>query len=112
MKSPRDPLSSTLQSWHHEPAPAPEFNDQVWARIHAAAAPSAAHASATILHFPWALRLAASLAVLLSLATGSGTAFALNQTRTTERMALAYVRTIDPVQMTSSAGPHQAHLHP
>ncbi len=103
MKDPRDPLSSTLQAWRHEPAPAPDFNDQVWARIHSAATvrqPSA------LFHFPHALQLAASVAVLLSIAAGSGTAFALNHTRTTQRMAAAYVRSIDPVQMTAM------HVHP
>ncbi len=117
MKHPRDPLSSTLQSWHHEPTPAPDFRNQVWARIHAVEATSATTPStharpAPTFPFANALPLAASLAVLLSLAAGSGTAFALNQSRATERMAAAYVRTIDPVQMTAASGAHPSHVHP
>jgi len=104
MKDPRDPLSSTLKLWQHEPAPAPDFRNQVWNRIHA----SVDRSSASIFHFPGALPLAASLAVLFSIAAGSGTAFALNQSLTTDRMAAAYVRTIDPVQMTAL----ESHIHP
>ena len=105
MKDPRDPLSSTLHTWHHEPAPAPDFNDQVWARIHSA---DASRKKEPLLHFHLALPLAASIAVILSIAAGTGGAFILNHTRTTDRMATAYVRSIDPVQMTSSA----THAHP
>ncbi len=114
MKDPRDPLSSTLHTWRHEPAPAPDFNDQVWARIHSADHPGAtstARRPFAFLSFRQALPLAASVAVLLSVAAGSGTAFALNHTRTTQRMAAAYVRSIDPVQMTASSTAH-AHAHP
>ncbi len=108
-QSDRDPLASTLRSWSHTPAPAPDFRDQVWSRIRSAssAAPSP---FASILRFPSALPLAASLALLLSIAAGTGTAFALNRTVSTDRMAAAYVRTIDPVQLTAS-GAHSAHAH-
>lgn len=99
----KDPLSPTLQSWRHEPAPAPDFNEGVWARIRSA---ETARPPASVFHFPIALPLAASVAVLLALAAGTGGAFALSHARATDRMAAAYVRTIDPVQMTA------LHLHP
>lgn len=105
MKDPRDPLSATLQTWRHEPAAAPDFNKDVWARIHSA---ESVRPAATVFHFPSALPLAACLAILFSLAAGTGGAFALNRTLTTDRMAAAYVRTIDPVQMTAT----QTHSHP
>jgi hypothetical protein len=107
MNDPRDPLSSTLQSWRHEPTPAPDFNHQVWARIRAADHAPARRPFA-FLH-RHALPLAASVAVILSILAGSGSAFALNHTRTTQRMAAAYVRSIDPVQMTATSAPH---VHP
>lgn len=114
--APRDPLSSTLQSWHHEPAPAPDFNTGVWSRIRSAETTAAAPVSALarILHFPSssAFPVAASLAIIVSLAAGTGGAFALNRTVTTERMAAAYVRTIDPIQMTAANGAHVSHAHP
>lgn len=105
MKDSRDSLSSTLQSWPHEPAPSPDFSQQVWIRIRTS---ETARPHSPLLHFPNALQLAASVAVMLSLAAGSSTAFALNHTRTNERNAAAYVRTIDPVQMTATA----SHVHP
>ncbi|HEY9247928.1 MAG TPA: hypothetical protein VIO38_02305, partial [Rariglobus sp.] len=83
---PRDPLASTLRTWRHAPPPAPDFDKTVWARIRSAET-SAPARSASILHFPSALPLAAGVAVLLSIAAGSGTAFALNRTLSTERMA-------------------------
>lgn len=105
MNDPRDPLSSTLHTWSHEPAPAPDFNDRVWARIRSA---EVSPKQGTLLHFHLALPMAASIALILSIAAGTGGAFALNRTRTTERMAAAYVRSIDPVQMTAST----THAHP
>jgi hypothetical protein len=103
MKDSRDPLSSTLQSWRHEPSPAPAFNKHVWARIRSE---TAAQKRVALFNFSSSLPLAAGLAILFAVAAGSGTAFALNQTRTADRMATAYVRSIDPVQMTAT------HLHP
>lgn len=113
----RDPLSSTLRSWRHEPAPAPDFNASVWSRIHAAetaGATSPAVSLFNLFRLPFAapFPLAAGLAILLSLAAGTGGAFALNRTVTAERMAAAYVRSIDPVQMTVLEGPHHDHVHP
>jgi hypothetical protein len=106
-----DPLSPLLRGWEHQPAPAPDFRDQVWARIRSAETAAPAR-TASIFHFPSALPLAASLAILASIATGTGTAFALNRTLSTERMAVAYVRTIDPVQMTAAGDAHASHNHP
>lgn len=103
-----DPLSPLLRGWKHTPAPAPDFRDQVWSRIRSS---SSAAAPSNILRFPSALPLAASLAILASVAAGTGTAFALNRTLSTERMAVAYVRTIDPVQMTATDA-HTSHVHP
>lgn len=105
-----DPLPPLLGGWEHKPAPAPDFRDQVWARIRSAETAAPAR-TASIFHFPSALPLAASIAVLLSIAAGTGTAFALNRTLSTERMAVAYVRSIDPVQMTA-VDAHAAHNHP
>jgi len=102
-----DPLSPLLRGWEHKPAPAPDFRDQVWARIRAPETVTPAN----VLRFPSALPLAASLAILASIAAGTGTAFALNRTLATERMAVAYVRSIDPVQMTAG-GDHASHNHP
>ncbi|MEZ0218400.1 MAG: hypothetical protein ACAH89_14780 [Rariglobus sp.] len=105
-----DPLPPLLGGWGHKTAPAPDFRDQVWASIRSAETAAPAR-TASIFHFPSALPLAASVAVLLSIAAGSGTAFALNRTRSTDRMAVAYVRSIDPVQMTSGDA-HASHNHP
>ncbi len=105
-----DPLSPLLRGWEHKPSPAPDFRDQVWGRIRSAETAAPARI-ASILRFPSALPLAASIAVLLSIAAGTGTAFALNRTLSTDRMAVAYVRTIDPVQMTAG-GSHATHAHP
>lgn len=106
----RDPLASTLRTWRHEPAPAPGFDKAVWARIRSAETAAPAR-TASILHFPSSLPFAAGLAVLLSIAAGTGTAFALNRTLSTDRMAAAYVRNIDPVQMTATDA-HASHAHP
>lgn len=102
--TPRDPLSSALRAWRHKPGPAPDFRARVWTRIRSADTAR----TASVFPFPQALPLAASLAILASVAAGTGTAFALNRTLSTERMAVAYVRTIDPVQL-SAAGTHSPH---
>lgn len=93
-----DPLSPLLGSWKHTPAPAPDFTAGVWSRIRTAEAT----APASIIRFPFAmpLPLAASLAVTLSILAGTLGALAVNQAQTTDRMAAAYVRSIDPIQMT------------
>lgn len=93
---PRDPLSATLRMWHPEPAPAPDFASGVWDRIHAADTAPVARRFAL---FP----LAASIAVTLSILAGSAAGLALNHSRATDLQAAAYVRSIDPLQMTHNA---------
>jgi len=93
-----DPLSSLLASWRHDPTPAADFNAGVWARIQAG---EQARPRAAIVRFPWALPLVASVAVLLSIAGGTGWALVLNESQSADRMASAYVRSIDPVQMSA-----------
>jgi hypothetical protein len=111
MKNP-DPLSRVLQSWKHDPAPAPDFNKAVWARIRSAevsmTSPSEALAKeGQLLAFPRQLPLAASFAVLLAGLAGTGAALTLNHGQSTDRMAAAYVRSIDPLQMSDApAAPH------
>ncbi|WP_438481377.1 hypothetical protein [Oleiharenicola lentus] len=87
----RDPLSDTLQAWPHQPATAPQFQAEVWARIQAQEAQTASVKS----FYRWAIPLAASLALF----AGIGTARQRAQQQHTERMAAAYVQSIDPLQM-------------
>jgi hypothetical protein len=105
----RDPdLSRVLQNWRHAPRPAPRFNAEVWARIEAvravpwtAAAFLADKLGIPARHFRWALPLGASLVLALAAAAGVG-AGTLHTARTeNDRMAAAYVQTIDPLQMTA-----------
>ena len=106
----RDPnLSRVLKSWQHEPPPAPRFNAEVWTRIEAAReAPWAAAAFiATRLgipaqHFRWALPLGASLVLALAAVVGVGAGTLHNTLTENDRIATAYVQTIDPLQMTAS----------
>jgi hypothetical protein len=51
--------------------------------------------------------MAASVAMLVSIAGGAGWALALNEAESAEQMAAAYVRSIDPVQMSAQT----AHDH-
>ena len=106
-----DSLSPLLGSWKHTPAPAPDFADRVWSRIHSAAPVATAEttAPASIIRFPFAipLPLAASVAVTLSILAGTVAALGVSRAQTTDRLAAAYVRTIDPIQMTTS----DAHVH-
>ena len=108
MNDNRDQLPPLLKSWRHDPAPAPDFADAVWKRIRAAEV-TAPHAS--FFHFPAALPLAASFAVLLAGLAGTSAALAVNHAQAEDRMATAYVRTIDPLQMTASATT-STHSHP
>jgi hypothetical protein len=98
----RDPLSPLLGGWKHSPAPAPDFAQNVWSRIRTAE-------TASIIRFPSAipLPLAASVAVTLSILAGTLAALGVSRAQTTDRMAAAYVRTIDPIQMTTTG----AHVH-
>jgi hypothetical protein len=97
--NPTDPLKPLLASWRHEPTPLPQFEAEVWSRLHSA---DSNHPISTVFRFPAALPLAASIAVLLSIAAGTSTAVALNQSQSTERMADAYVRSVDPLQMSTA----------
>ena len=98
-----DPLQPLLASWEHSPSDASDFNAGVWARLQSG---ERARTFAPIIRFPWLLPLAASVTVLLSVAAGTGSALALNRAQSAERMASAYVRSVDPVQMLA------AHDHP
>ncbi|MET0263020.1 MAG: hypothetical protein ABW223_08995 [Rariglobus sp.] len=109
---PRDPLSATLKTWRHEPASAPDFDRAVWDRIHHTQAAETHAPFAALLRFPGAFPLAASLAVLLAIAAGTSTAFALNRSQSSERMAAAYARSIDPIQMTDPRTVPHTHSHP
>ncbi len=104
----RDPnLSQVLRSWRHEPPAAPRFNAGVWARIEAAR--DAPWAAAAIIarglgipaqQFRWALPLVATLALFFAVAAGAGAGVLHTSLTENDRMAAAYVRTIDPIQMT------------
>ncbi len=94
---PTDSLTTLLRRWNHDPAIAPGFSAGVWARIDAAR-----RDQRVVVAFRWALPLAASVALLL----GMGAARAEVKRDHAEVMAAYYVRTIDPVQITSHAGHH------
>ena len=108
----RDPdLSQVLRNWRHTPPAALRFNAAVWARIEAAR--EAPWAAAAIIarglgipaqHFRWALPLGAMLTLALAALVGVGAGTLHSSLRENDRMAAAYVRTIDPLQMT--AGHH------
>ncbi len=101
----QDPLSGLLQSWRAEPARIDdaEFAGGVWARI----GPRRA-AGATAMLRLFASPLAACFLVAASALAGGGAALAYNHATQTERMAAAYVRTVDPLQM-AHAGAHAGH---
>ena len=100
-----DSLSSLLKTWRHQPREAPDFNRGVWSRLQAKPASSAMPSLFGQLRaFPsatsrCAMPLAASFVLLLSLATGSGVAFAYESMTHDDRMAAEYARSIDPLQM-------------
>jgi len=98
-----DPLQPLLASWEHSSSDASDFNTGVWARIQSV---EGTLPLSPIIRFPSLLPLAASVTVLLSIAAGTGSALALNRAQSAERMASAYVRSVDPVQMSA------AHDHP
>jgi hypothetical protein len=108
----QDSLSNLLKTWRHQARETPGFNRDVWARVRAEN-DAAAQGSwlRPLLFFPaatarWAMPLAASVLLLLSLAVGSGAAFAYETLTRDERMAAQYARSIDPLQMSSP------HTHP
>jgi hypothetical protein len=101
--NPRDPLSSLLSTWRPATPPANDFAAGVWTRIRSnpdAASPRVIRFS---LNIP--LPLAAGFAVLFASLAGTGAALAIDRTRDNDRMAAAYVRSIDPLQMMAD-GPH------
>jgi hypothetical protein len=89
----RDPLTETLQSWRHHPTEDTQFQAAVWTRIHAEPM-----RRTSPIFYRWALPIAASLALV------AGIGFAVQQTRLQhrEQMAIAYIQTIDPLQMHAS----------
>ena len=102
-------LSRTLKNWRHAPPPAPRFNAEVWARIEAAReAPWAAIAiiarwlGIPAQHFRWALPLGASLALAFAALFGAGAGALHTSLTENDRIAAAYVQTIDPLQMTAN----------
>ena len=104
-----DPLTHVLKSWKHDPAPSPNFAKTVWARIDAADQAPAPSFFAQLLHFPGRLPIAASFAVIFAVLAGTGAGLALNRGQSTDRMADAYVRSIDPLQMTADATASHTH---
>ncbi len=88
--SDHDPLSDLLKTWRHEPPAEPRFKAGVWTRIE-----TGREKSRTAAFYRWALPLAACLAVVL----GVGSAMLEVRQKHTDRMAAAYVRTVDPLQM-------------
>jgi len=105
----RDPhLSEVLKSWRHATPAAPRFNAGVWARIEAArtepwtlAAFLATRLGIPAQEFRWALPVAATLALVFAVAAGAGAGVLHTRLTENDRMASAYVQTIDPLQMTS-----------
>ena len=112
----QDPqLAGVLRSWRHEPPAAPRFNAEVWGRIDASRAtpPAVAAFLARGLgipaqHFRWALPLLVSLMLVTAAVVGAGVGAEQNSqaaNEANERMAAAYVRAIDPLQMTADRQP-------
>jgi hypothetical protein len=105
-------LSRVLKNWEHEPRPAPRFNAEVWARIEAAreapwtaAAIIASGLGIPARHFRWVLPLGASVVLALAATLGVGFGYLQTARTRTDRMAAAYVQTIDPLQMTTNLPP-------
>lgn len=101
-------LSRVLKDWRHDPPSAPRFNAEVWARIEAAReAPWAAAAAVAgklgipARSFRWVLPLGASLALTLAASLGAGLGYLQASRAYTDRMAAAYVHTIDPMQQVA-----------
>ena len=104
-----DPLSRVLKSWKHAPPPSPDFAKTVWAHIDAAEPAPAPSFFAQLLYLPRQLPITASFAVILAVLAGTGAALTINHEQATDRMAAAYVRSIDPLQMTADTT--AAHSH-
>ncbi|MDR0352627.1 MAG: hypothetical protein LBI02_04505 [Opitutaceae bacterium] len=102
-----DPLSRLLQSWRTTPARIGDeaFAAGVWRRLGPRAEARAAFAWLPRL---FASPLAACFLVIASALAGGSAALAYNHATKTERMAAAYARTIDPLQM-APAGTRAGH---
>lgn len=111
MNDDRDLLSPLLKTWRHTPPEAPDFNRGVWGRVQTTQDSSLLRNVFSVLAFFPTERarvlmpIAASVALVLSLAAGSGAAFAYDSLTRDDRMAAAYARSIDPLQMMEPA-PH------
>jgi hypothetical protein len=111
--SEQDPhLSSVLRSWRPEIPASPRFNAEVWGRIEAArGAPQtmatflSSHFGIPAQYFRWALPLTVCLMLAIAAATGARVAALQTSRSRNDRMAAAYVRTIDPLQMTVDGHP-------
>jgi len=98
-------LSRFLKIWHpRDPAPAPHFGEDVWARIERA---SSSAPSSGLFRFPSTLRAAICWAAVVSAFGGSAAAYAYDSLTRDERMVTAHVRSLDPIQIT--AAPHTIH---
>lgn len=99
-------LSDLLRSTRIDPARDPQFEAAVWDRIRRGPGQLSA-AAGTTAAFRWALPLAASLALIASVATGIGAGLRVTRAQTNERMAEAYARTIDPILKAGQPHVHQ-----
>ncbi|ATC64988.1 hypothetical protein CMV30_14005 [Nibricoccus aquaticus] len=102
-------LSRLLKTWQpRTPEPAPDFGENVWARIQRS--PASTSASRVVLfRFPSTLRAAACWAAGLAAFGGSAAAYAYDSLTRDERMAAAHAAAIDPIQIT--AAPNTVHRH-
>lgn len=105
-------LSRLLEAWRHEPPPAPRFNAEVWTRV--GRMRDASWAAATyvtrVLGLPgrcvrWVMPLGAALLMALAAFLGAGAGRLHTSLTRTNRMASAYLKTIDPLQMAVDSGP-------
>lgn len=104
-------ISRLLGTWRHVPPSAPRFNAEVWARIDAVRDVSWAIASQVTraLGLPgrcvrWVIPVGAALLVAFAAFVGAGAGYLQTSLTRTERMADAYVKTIDPLQMIVAPG--------
>jgi hypothetical protein len=109
----QDPhLSGVLRSWQHEVPDTPRFNAEVWTRIEAARkSPQTVTAffgrrlGIPARYFRWALPLTVSLTLAVAAAAGARVGALQMSHSLNDRMAAAYVRTIDPLQMAADHQP-------
>jgi hypothetical protein len=109
----QDPnLSKVLRSWEVDVPASPRFNAEVWAKIEATReAPLSVAAflgkrlGIPVRFFRWALPLTACLTLVVAAAAGVSIGALRTNHSLNDRMAAAYVRTIDPLQMTVDRHP-------